>query len=256
MNSIISKLLWAVPISVISCVAFADDAHVPLENGIISGNVGLVSKYIYRGGVENDDIAMQGGLDYAHKSGISVGYWGSTLDYDATDENHEHGFEHDFYVAYGQQINQDWSYKVQTTAYLYQNGGSIYGENNEHRRTTAFDVLAEIAYKDVSLDASVMLADATFANAGDVYLSASYSHALPQDFIFKTSIGGSAYNSSRDDSLIQTTKDFAFNEARVGVSKAIADTGMTASFDYVIGGEDRLGEDFDDNVVLGLTYNF
>lgn len=256
MKSVISKLLWVVPACLVSSSIFAEESKLSVENGLVSGNIGLVSKYVYRGGVENDDIAVQGGLEYVHKSGVSVGYWGSTLDYDATDERRDHGFEHDFYLAYAQQINPDWSYKVQTTAYVYQNGGSIYGEGNEHRRTTAFDVLAELAYKDVSLDASVLLADASFGNAGDVYLSASYSHALPQDFILNASIGGSAYNSSRDDSLIQTTQDFAFNEARIGVSKVIADTGVTASFDYVIGGEDRLGQDFDDNAVLGLNYSF
>ncbi|AYO52934.1 TorF family putative porin [Acinetobacter wuhouensis] len=256
MNSIISPLFWAVPLCIASATVCAEESNISVANGLVSGNIGLVSKYVYRGGVENDDIAVHGGLEYVHKSGVSVGYWGSTLDYDATDERRDHGFEHDFYLAYAQQINPDWSYKVQTTAYVYQNGGSIYGEGNEHRRTTAFDVLAELAYKDVSLDASVLLADASFGNAGDVYLSASYSHALPQDFILNASIGGSAYNSSRDDSLIQTTQDFAFNEARIGVSKVIADTGVTASFDYVIGGEDRLGQDFDDNAVLGLNYSF
>ncbi len=256
MNSFIAQLLWAVPLCLISGTTFAEEPKTAIENGLVSGNIGLVSKYIYRGGIENDDIAMQGGLEYAHKSGVSVGYWGSTLDYDATDEHHGHGFEHDIYVAYSKQINSEWSYKVQTTAYLYQNGGSVYGDENEHRRTTAFDVLAEVNYKDLSVDASVLLADASFGNAGDVYLSAHYSHALPHDFILNTSVGGSAYNSSRDDSLIQTTQDFSFNEARIGVSKVIAKTGVTASFDYVFGGEDRLGHDFDDNAVFGLNYSF
>lgn len=27
-----------------------------------------------------------------------MGYWGSTLDYDATDDSHHSGFEHDFYL--------------------------------------------------------------------------------------------------------------------------------------------------------------
>ena len=256
MNSIISKLLWAVPICIFSDTSFAEDSKAAVEKGIVSGNIGLVSKYIFRGGVENNDIAIQGGLDYAHQSGVSVGYWGSTLDYDATDENHAHGFEHDFYLAYAQQINQDWRYKLQTTVYVYQNGGSVYGDSNDHRSTTAFDALAEIGFKDLSLNASVMLADASFANAGDVYLSATYNHVLTHDFNFKAVVGGSIYNSHHDDSLIQTTKDFAFNEARIGISKAIGDTGVTASFDHVFGGEDRLGHGYPNNEVFALNYSF
>ena len=185
-----------------------------------------------------------------------MGYWGSTLDYDSTDEQHDHGFEHDIYLAYHHQISKDWSYKLQTTAYLYQNGGTVYAEGNDHRRTTAFDVLAEVAYKDLSLNAAVILADASFGNAGDTYLSARYSHALPQDFLFNASIGCSVYNSQRDDNIIQTTQNFAFNEARVGVSKSVTNTGLTASFDYVVGGEDRLGEELDNHAVLGLNYSF
>jgi len=252
----ILKNAWILPLSMLSCSVFAENSHLVFTNGTVSGNVGLVSKYIYRGGVENDGMAIQGGLEYADKNGISLGYWGATLDYDATDENHDHGFEHNLYVSYSQQIKQDWSYSLQTTAYIYQNGGTIYGNQQDSRRTTAFDFLAGITYKDLNLNTSIMLADVSFANAGDIYISADYSYTLISDFIFKASIGGSCYNRSHDDSLIQTKKQFAFNEAKIGVSKTIANIGLIASFDYVIGGKNRFAEDFDDQAVFGLNYKF
>lgn len=238
--------------------AFADDEVSSAKNAELSGSFAVVNKYIYRGGVENDDVALQAGLEYAHKSGVTVGYWGSTLDYDPSDdsEDKDHGFEHDFYVAYAKELNQDWSYTIQGTAYYYQDGGSVYGENGDKRNTTAFDILGELAYKDLTLGAAVMLADASFANAGDVYLSAAYSYALPQNFMLNTSVGASIYNSSRDDSVIETANHIAFNEARIGVSKEIANTGATASLDYMIGGKDRLDTDFDDQVLFGLTFSF
>ncbi|KAF1015289.1 MAG: hypothetical protein GAK29_04611 [Acinetobacter bereziniae] len=40
------------------------------------------------------------------------------------------------------------------------------------------------------------------------------------------------------------------------MSKPVADTGLVASLDYVIGGESRVGDDYDDHVVFGLIYNF
>ena len=236
--------------------AFAEEDTTLPTAGKLTGSFAVVNKYIYRGCVENDDVALQAGLEYALQSGVSVGYWGSTLDYDLSDENKDHGFEHDFYVAYGNEINQNWSYKVQGTAYYYQDGGTVYGEDGDKRKTTAFDVLGELAYKDLTLAASVMLADASFANAGDVYLSAAYSYALPQNFMLNTSVGASIYNSSRDDSIIETKNDVVFSEARMGVSKEIANTGATASLDYVVGGKDRVGEDFDDQVVFGLNFSF
>ncbi|KQW88824.1 MULTISPECIES: TorF family putative porin [Acinetobacter] len=256
MNSLISKLLWAMPICIASCPAFAEEANVLVENGTISGNVGLVSKYIYRGGVENDDVAVQGGLSYAHKSGITVGYWGSTLSYNPADDTQDHGFENNFYLAYAQEIAQNWSYNLKTTAYVYHKGGTVYADQADHRKTTYTDLSAELSYKNLTAGASVMLADASSANAGDVYLSIAYRHALVKDFIFNTSIGASLYNSHHDDSIVQTEQDFALSEMRLGLSKVIANTGVSASLDYVIGGKDRLGEDYKDNLVFGLTYSF
>lgn len=241
-----------------SCMAsssiFAQTSDL-LLGGSVSGNVGVVSQYVYRGGVENNDVAVQGGLEYAHPTGFAVGYWGSSLDYDATDDSKDTGFEHDFYVAYGTELNQDWSYRIQATSYVYQNGGSITIDQDD-RKTTAFDVLGALSYRDFSLALSVLLADASFGNAGDSYLNASYSYALPQNFMLNTAVGVSVYNSQRDDAVVQTKQDFAFNDAHIGISKEIAETGMTASFDYVIGGEDRYGNNFDNNVVMGLNYSF
>lgn len=222
----------------------------------LSGNIGVVSQYVYRGGVENNDPALQGGLEYAFNNGISVGYWGSTLDYDMTDESKDNGIENDLYIAYDHEINQDLSYRLQATSYIYHNGGTVYADNDEKRKTTGFDALAAVTYKDLTMSMTVMLADAAFANAGDMYIGAAYSHALPYEFMLNTSIGASIYNSSRDDALMETQKDFAFNEARIGISKDIAQTGLKASVDYVFGGQDRMGNDFDNNTVVGLNYAF
>lgn len=250
------KIALSLLFAMFTMPAFAEEDTILPTAGKLTGSFAVVNKYIYRGGVENDDVALQAGLEYALQSGVSVGYWGSTLDYDLSDENKDHGFEHDFYVAYGNEINQNWSYKVQGTAYYYQDGGTVYSEGGDKRKTTAFDVLGELAYKDLTLAASVMLADASFANAGDMYLSAAYSYALPQNFMLNTSVGASIYNSSRDDDIIETKNDVAFNEARIGVSKEIANTHATASLDYVVSGKDRFDTDFDDQVVFGLNFNF
>ena len=239
--------------SLLSQTAIAETEKVAQH---LSGNIGVVSQYVYRGGVENDNLALQGGFEYAFNNGLSVGYWGSTLDYDMTDESRNHGIENDLYIAYDHEINQDLSYRLQATSYIYHHGGTVYADNDEKRKTTGFDALGTLTYKDLTLSMTVMLADAAFANAGDLYIGAAYSHALPYEFMLNTSIGASTYNSSRDDALMETQKDFAFNEARIGISKEIAKTGLTASVDYVIGGENRMGDDFDNNTVIGLNYAF
>src|SRR3954454_15489537 len=46
----------------------------------LTGNVGLYSQYIFRGLTQtNRDPAIQGGFDYAHKSGLYAGTWASNI---------------------------------------------------------------------------------------------------------------------------------------------------------------------------------
>ena len=42
----------------------------------------MVNQYIYRDGVENDDLALQAAVQYAPNHGVAVGGWGSTLGHD------------------------------------------------------------------------------------------------------------------------------------------------------------------------------
>ena len=74
--------------------------------------------------------------------------------------------------------------------------------------------------------------------------------------MLNSSVGASIYNSSRDDSMMATQNEVAFNEARIGVGKEIPNTAVTASLDYIVGGKDRFDTNFDDQVVLGHNFNF
>ncbi|TVV72016.1 TorF family putative porin [Sphingomonas solaris] len=58
--------------------ALAQDA--PTGPFKVSGSVGLVSEYRFRGVSQSDrELAVQGGLTIAHQSGFYVGTWGSNL---------------------------------------------------------------------------------------------------------------------------------------------------------------------------------
>lgn len=53
--------------------------------------------------------------------------------------------------------------------------GTVYSEGGpDKRRTTGFEILNDMFYKDLSLGLGVMLTDVNYANAEDVYLSAAY----------------------------------------------------------------------------------
>lgn len=69
--------LLAAATMAVAAPAFAEEATPELK---VSGTVGLVSDYRFRGVSQTDKgMAIQGGVTVAHKSGAYVGFWGSNL---------------------------------------------------------------------------------------------------------------------------------------------------------------------------------
>jgi hypothetical protein len=72
-------LLSAALLGCISVPAAAQDAAPP-KPITVSGSVGLVSDYRFRGVSQSDEnLAVQGGITIAHESGFYIGTWGSNL---------------------------------------------------------------------------------------------------------------------------------------------------------------------------------
>ena len=58
----------------------ASAADEPASPHTFTGNVGLFSQYVFRGLTQtNEEVALQGGFDYSHASGVYVGLWGSNI---------------------------------------------------------------------------------------------------------------------------------------------------------------------------------
>ncbi|MFT4047695.1 MAG: TorF family putative porin [Solimonas sp.] len=102
--------------AVFSGSAFAD----------VTGNVGVVSDYIYRGlpqAATSGESAVQGGLDYTHASGFYAGFWSSSL---AGGTNG--GYELDGYLGFASTIG-DFGYDIGALYYGYPKSGE--GENED-----------------------------------------------------------------------------------------------------------------------------
>jgi uncharacterized protein (TIGR02001 family) len=83
--------------------------------GGLSGNVAVYSDYSFRGVSQtNRDMALQGGIDYNHDSGLFAGLWGSSTNFDQT------YLEQDFYGGYQGAID-NFSYKAVATFFFYPN---------------------------------------------------------------------------------------------------------------------------------------
>ncbi|MBJ6120321.1 TorF family putative porin [Sphingomonas mollis] len=60
--------------------ALAQEETAPPKPVTVSGSVGLVSDYRFRGVSQSDrNLAVQGGITIAHESGLYIGTWGSNL---------------------------------------------------------------------------------------------------------------------------------------------------------------------------------
>ena len=88
--------------------------------GALSGNVGFVSDYYFRG-VYQSPASASGGIDYDIGNGLAVGVWAA----DVSD-----GMEYDLYGSYSGEFNE-FSYSVGYTTYRYTDDfDDTYGEVN------------------------------------------------------------------------------------------------------------------------------
>jgi uncharacterized protein (TIGR02001 family) len=103
----------------------------------VTGNLGFMSNYVFRGIEQNDSSAM-GGLDWGHK-GFYLGIWGADVD---------KGMEIDYYGGYGFDVG-DFSFGVGGTYYDYtDNFDDNYTEANLSAGWKWFTVNADIGQWD------------------------------------------------------------------------------------------------------------
>jgi uncharacterized protein (TIGR02001 family) len=74
-NKLLNTLILAV--LAVPAVALAEETSSPHT---VSANVGFTTDYIWRGIAQSShNPAVQGGIDYAHASGLYAGVWGSNV---------------------------------------------------------------------------------------------------------------------------------------------------------------------------------
>jgi uncharacterized protein (TIGR02001 family) len=83
--------------------------------GQFSANVAVYTDYSFRGVSQTGrQMALQGGIDWAHETGIFLGIWGSNTNFGDT------YLEQDFYGGYAGSVG-DLSYSVSSTFFFYPN---------------------------------------------------------------------------------------------------------------------------------------
>ena len=115
-----SKIALATLTLIASGAAFAQ-AKAPEPDYTLAYNIGAVSDYRFRGITQtNYGAAVQGGVDFAHKSGIYLGVWASNVNWVKQVNGASKGdYEVDLYGGYKGEIKPGLSYDVGLITYQY-----------------------------------------------------------------------------------------------------------------------------------------
>jgi uncharacterized protein (TIGR02001 family) len=106
-----------------SALAQTTATAAPEPESTLTFNAGVVSEYRYRGIAQSaKKPALQGGFDYAHKSGFYVGAWGSTINWikDTQPTTVKGPVEIDVYGGYKTEIAPEVTLDVGGLKYWYQ----------------------------------------------------------------------------------------------------------------------------------------
>lgn len=221
--------------------AMAEDAPAASP---LSFNVGAVSNYIYRGITQTSHKpALQGGVDYAHSSGLYVGAWGSNVSWindsgAIGDVGGTANIELDTYFGFKNTVATDFGYDL---GYIRYNYLGNYAPASGFNNADTAEVYAAGSYKFVTLKYSYSLLDGFLTVPGTrgtnyLELNANYpvadsgvtivAHAGKQTFVGTTLSAGNEL--SYTDYKLGATKDFS----GYVVGLAYTSTNATAAWTY------------------------
>ncbi len=160
----------------------------------ISANITLASDYTFRGISQTDEKpAIQGGLDYAHETGIYIGTWWSNVNFDeASNDNDYHPYggsnastEADYYVGFAGETDGGFGYDISYIYFDYK------GDSNFDYQEFA------LAFSYVGFTLGVNYSDEYLGNGGPEfwYPYIEYSHSLFWDLSLDLHYG---YNDASD----------------------------------------------------------
>ena len=233
-----------------SSAAFAQTAPAAPES-TLGYNVGVVSEYRYRGqGQSKGDPALQGGVDYAHSSGLYVGAWGSTIKWIKDAGSDAKGpVELDLYGGYKFEA-AGLAYDV---GYLrYQYVGNTYDKVGVNANTD--EVYGAATYGVTTLKYSYAFSDlfGTANSKGSTYWDLSATFDLGQGYSIVPHAGRqSVKNAATSYTDLALTLNKDLGEGLVASVSAISTNGKAATFTSPSGYNPAKSI-----VVVGVKYSF
>lgn len=204
-----------------------EDIHViPASAHAVTGNVSLVSDYLYRGiSQTHGRPAIQGGFDYAHASGFYAGVWGSSISW-LTDSPAVSGatnaqLELDTYFGFKNSLAGDFSYDVGFLRYNYP-ASYVATLPAGAAKADTDEIYGALGYKFVIAKVSCTLGNAfgIDKSRGTTYVDLSASYPLADSgFTVSAHVGKQNYKGAVADGLAAANSTPAYMDYKIGVTK-------------------------------------
>jgi uncharacterized protein (TIGR02001 family) len=225
-------------LTLIAAAAMADaaPAAAPASAWTQSGNLAITSNYIWRGVSQNaNTVAISGGYDVAHTSGLSAGAWLSSA---GDGWNSSYSTELDLYANYGFKVsNIDLS--VGYIAYVYQaNSSANFSEVN-----------VSATYAGVTAKVSKEIANSSgsgFTNFG-YYYELGYTYSIPS---VKGLDLGLHYGWADKNGVSGTNEDYS-----VSLTYPVAGFAATVAYSNTPGSAEVLSAADEPSVINGGLYS-
>ncbi len=233
----------------LSATAFAQ-TKAPEPDYTLSFNAGVVSDYRYRGISQSRmKPAAQGGLDFAHKNGLYLGAWGSTIKWIKDSGATKGEVELDLYGGYKGELAKGLSYDLGVLRYEYVNNNLTPANAN----TT--EVYGALTFGVFTAKYSHSLTN-LFVNAnskGSKYLDLSATFDLGDGWTLTPHVGRQLVNNSPalhyTDYSLTAAKDLGKG---LSASLMLVDTNAKVA-GYNWGSKGYVGKS---GAVVGLKYSF
>ena len=240
-------------------------ADTPASPYTITSNIGFVTDYVYRGITQTaHKPAIQGGIDYVHRSGFYAGVWGSNVSWISDSGAVASGSvteELDTYFGYKGSIVENAGYDV---GYVRCNFLGSYTPAAPFAKADTAEVYGAISYKFLSLKYSygVLNQFLTVPDAkGTSYIDLSANYPVADSGItVGAHIGKQTFKGSFADAQAAAGTPITYTDYKLNVSKdfsgyvvglAYTNTNASSFWTYSHGGKWGKGV-----AALSLTHSF
>ncbi len=206
----------------------------PAPDFTVTGNFGVTSDYRFRGISQSDrDPAIQGGFDVAHKSGLYVGTWASTVSDWAAGPGSQN-LEVDLYGGYKTEVS-GVALDVGAITYRYPGSTKTSDASAPNWRANTSEAYVGLTYGPVAFKTSYVLSKNYFAssgtdNSGTLYYDLTISQEIAPKLVASIHAG---YTDYKDDAyyIRNNGGKFSYADYNIGLAYDIGN-GFTLSGKY------------------------